>query len=178
MPKYKCRLDKKQTVSEQIEKLGTKIDFLTAVAAWHFSVTNLLSVTCSQETVCLEMSLSNGKQLLSQFFFSQLWLWPARAHGDPLGRAQCICLGVQHALKRWCYRLRIDSMGPNISAEKNEEEEDDFFSLAFLQHNARIFWEHVSALLSKTWRTGTHGLTLRSDISRTNTILVELRSVN
>lgn len=64
------------------------------------------------------MSLSNGKQLLSQFFSSQLWLWPARPHGDTLGRAQCICLGVQHPLKRWCCRLRIDGMGPNISAAK------------------------------------------------------------
>ena len=51
-------------------------------------------------------------------FFSQLWLWAARPHGHPLGRAQCICLGVQHPLKRWCYRLRIDSTGPNISSAK------------------------------------------------------------
>lgn len=53
-----------------------------------------------------------------------------------------------------------------------------FFSLALLQHNARILWEHVSALLSKTWSTRTHGLILRADISRTSTILVGLRSVS
>lgn len=51
-------------------------------------------------------------------FFSQLWLWPARPHGVPLGRAQCIYLGVQHPLKRWSCRLRIDSMVPSISAAK------------------------------------------------------------
>lgn len=73
------------------------------------------------------MSLSNGKQLLSPFFSSQLWLWPARPHGDPLGRAQCICLGVQHPLKRWCCRLRIDSMGPNISAAKTRRSRIFFF---------------------------------------------------
>ena len=109
-------------------------------------------------------------------FFNQLWLWPARPHGDPLGRAQCICLGVQYPLKRWCYRLRIDSMEPNISAAKMRRRMI-FFFLALFQYNARVLWEHLSALLSKTWSTCTHGLILRSDTSRTSEILVELDCV-
>lgn len=105
-------------------------------------------------------------------FFSQLWLWPARPHGDPLGRAQCIYLGVQHPLKRWSCRLRIDSMVPSISAAKMRGGWF-FFFLALFQYNARVFGEHLSALLSKTWGACTHEMILRSDISRTNTIPVE-----
>lgn len=31
----------------------------------------------------------------------------------------CICLGVQPSFKRWCCRLRIDSMVSNVSPAKN-----------------------------------------------------------
>lgn len=105
-------------------------------------------------------------------FFSQLWLWPARSHGDPLGRAQCICLGVQHPFKRWCYRLRIDSMGPNISAAKMRRIFFfGFFGIVSVQCQG-ILRTFVSTALQNL-RHCPHGPILRSDISRTRAIPAE-----
>lgn len=120
------------------------------------------------------MALSNGKQLLSHYFQPALTVASKAPWGSSGERAQCICLGVQHPLKRWCYRLRIDSMGPNISRKKKKGGGYFFLFIGIVSVQCQgILRTSVSAALQNPRRMHTW-LKLRSNISRTSAIPVEL----